>query len=251
MSTVRLLQPLIRLLRRCGVVLVGARHPGVRYLEHAPASAFAEVLLRLFPDPRGLRFIQIGANDGRRADPLAPFIDDYAWTGLMFEPLSANFTSLQNYRGNNPRLRLHRAGVDVHAGRRPVYDLTPAATASLPDWTRGLGSFSRERVAQAARELGLPESAIQAEEVDTIAWEDVWREFGPQRCDLLALDTEGHDLTLLRAAGLATHRPRLILFEHACSPLAERIEFYRELLELGYDLATCGGDTVASLPPAR
>lgn len=64
------------------------------------------------------------------------------------------------------------------------------------------------------------------------------------------LDTEGYDLTLLRASGLAAHRPRLILFEHACNTLPERLEFYRELLELGYEVATCEGDTVATLPPA-
>ena len=246
----QLLQFLRRVLRRCGVVAVRTRHPGVRYLDHPPGSAFEDILLRLHPDLRGLGFIQIGANDGRRADPLLPFVDAHEWRGLMFEPLSTNFGDLQRHRGANPRLRLRRAAVDIAAGRRLIYDLSPAATASLPDWTRGLASFSRERLVQAARELKLPDSAIVAEEVETVAWSQVWQEFGPGRCDLLVLDTEGYDLTLLRAADLARHRPRLILFEHACNTMPERLATCRELLELGYELATCEGDTVAYLPAA-
>lgn len=241
--------PFRSLLRRLGFVVARSTHRGTRYLDHPPASAFQDVLLRVFPDLHGLRFIQIGANDGRRADPLQPFIDRYAWTGLMIEPLQENFATLQRHRGANPRLRLNRAAVDITAGKRLVYDLAPAVTARLPDWAGGLGSFSRARLEQVARELQLPDSAIVAEEVDTITWDEVWREAGAVTCDLLVLDTEGYDLTLLRASGLPAHRPRLILFEHACNSLPERLEFYRELLELGYDLATCEGDTVAALPP--
>ena len=237
-------QSFLRFLRRAGLVLVRAQNSGVRYLDHPPASAFEDVLLRNFPDLRGLNFIQIGANDGRRADPLRAFIDDYAWTGLMIEPLEANFTELQRHRGTTPRLRLRRAAVDVTAGHRLVYDLKPGATG-LPDWARGLGSFSRERVEQAAHELGLPDTAIFAEEVETITWAHVWHEFGPHRCNLLVLDTEGYDMTLLRAADLALHRPRVILFEHACNSLDARIACYRELIALGYELSTDGPDTTA------
>jgi len=244
----RLFQPVLAALRRVGLVVLSARHPALRYLDHTPASAFESALLRQFTDLRGLNFLQVGANDGRRADPLQRFIDAYDWSGLMYEPLPANFAELQRHRGGNARLRLRQAAIDVRAGRRSLYDLSAAATAGLPDWTRGLASFSRERVATAARELNLPETAIVAEEVNTITWPMAWEEFGPQRCDLLVLDTEGHDFVLLRAADLARHRPRLILFEHACNPLEERLDCYRELLQLGYELATAEGDTIACLP---
>jgi FkbM family methyltransferase len=231
-------------------VVLSARHPAIRYLDHTPRNGFEDALLRRFADLQGLAFVQVGANDGRRADPLQRFIDSFGWTGLLIEPLAGNFSDLQRNRGGNPRLKLRRAAVDVTAGRRLIYDLAPSATAGRPEWTRGLASFSRGRLEQAARELGMPDSAIVTEEVETITWEEVWREFGPRRCDLLVLDTEGYDFTLLRAAGLALHRPRLILFEHACNTLDERLPLYRELIELGYELATDGGDTIACLPPA-
>jgi FkbM family methyltransferase len=240
---------LSRFFQRLGLFCVRTSHPAAHYLRHPPSSAFESVLLRLFPDLRGLRFIQVGANDGRRADPICTFIDAYAWNGLMIEPLAKNFADLRSHRGAAaPRIRLRQAAVDLVAGRRLVHDLAPSATANLPDWTRGLASFSRERVALAAAELGLPESAIVAEEIDTITWDQVWQEFGAQPCDLLVLDTEGYDLPLLRAASLARHRPRVIHFEHACATVEDRHAFYQELTDIGYELATDGPDTTAWLP---
>ncbi len=246
-----LLNSLHQLLRRCGVFVASTRHAGARYFDHPPTSAFEFVLLRNFPDLRGLSFIQIGANDGQQADPINGFIDRYNWSGLMLEPLKGNFALLESHRRSNPQIILRRAALDVVPGRRTVYDLAPSATAELPDWTRGLGSFSRERVAAAAVELNLSADAVFAEEVDSITWEQVWLEFGERRCDLLVLDTEGYDVTLLRAANLARRLPRVILFEHVCVSLEERMPLYRELLSLGYNLSTDGGDTIASLPSTR
>ncbi|MDP1581744.1 MAG: FkbM family methyltransferase [Candidatus Didemnitutus sp.] len=236
-----------RLLRRSGLFVASTRYSGIRYLDHPPISAFDGVLLRIFPDLRELNFIQIGANDGVQSDPIATYLNRYHWSGLMLEPLIGNFARLQQLHGNNPRIILRQAALDVVAGRRVVYDLSTAATADQPAWARGLGSFSRERVAAAAAELNLAADVLQSEEVECITWPQVWQEFGQRRCDLLVLDTEGYDITLLRAADLARHRPRLILFEHACVALPERMAFYEELVSLGYNLATFEGDTVASL----
>lgn len=129
-----------------------------------------------------------------------------------------------------------------------LYDLDCLAHPSLPDWAHGLGSFNRERILLAAHELGLDEKAIITEEITTMSWTEVWQDFGPHRCDLLVLDTEGHDLPLLHTADLGRHRPRIIHFEHACATPAERLEFCGKLLALGYELSTEGPDTTAWLP---
>ena len=236
------------LARACGFLVIRRRHAGAGYIEHPPRTAFDHTLLRCFPSPRALRFIQIGANDGQRADPLLRYIDGCAWSGLMFEPRAINFAALSKRHGNNPRLRLRPCAVDSHAGRRMLYDLDCLAHPSLPDWAHGLGSFNRERILLAAHELGLDEKAIITEEITTMSWTEVWQDFGPHRCDLLVLDTEGHDLPLLHTADLGRHRPRIIHFEHACATPAERLEFCGKLLALGYELSTEGPDTTAWLP---
>lgn len=237
-----------RLAGSAGLFVVSNRHAGRTFLEHPPRTAFDLVLLHCYPQLTGLNFIQIGANDGQRADPLLPYLGPNNWSGLMFEPLRVNFTTLSQRHGANPRLRLRQRAVDASAGRRMIYDVDRTAQASLPDWAYGLASFSRERVLQAVTELGLDERAIVSEEVVTVSWDEVWADFGQHRCDLLVLDTEGYDLALLRTASLAQHRPRIIHFEHACVSAPERLEFYGQLLALGYELSTDGPDTTAWLP---
>jgi FkbM family methyltransferase len=227
--------------------VVNRRHAAAGFIEHPPRSAFDLILLRCFPRLQHLNFIQIGANDGRRCDPIADYVERDEWQGLMFEPLAANFVLLEKRHGRNSRLRLVRAAIDANAGRRKIYDLDRTKHPALPDWAYGLASFSRERVLTAARELGLDESALTAEEVETTAWDSVWQEFHAPRCDVLLLDTEGYDLVLLRSADLARHRPRIVHFEHACVSRDEQLTFYRELIELGYEIATDGPDTTAWL----
>jgi FkbM family methyltransferase len=234
-----------RFARACGWLVISRRHVAANCVEFPPETAFDRVLLRCHPRLEGLRFIQIGANDGRRCDPIARYVDRCQWIGVMFEPLAANFAALEKRHHGNPRLRLRRAAVDQAAGQRTVYDLDRAQHPALPDWAHGLGSFSRERVLTAARELGLDESAIIGESVETVGWNEVWRDLGPGDCDVLLLDTEGYDLVLLRAADLARHRPRVVHFEHACVSREEQLAFYGELLALGYEIATDGPDTTA------
>ena len=203
-----------RYLRRAGLVFASSHHAGARYLEDPPVNRY---------------------------------LVKYGWAGLMLEPLSNNFRSLKQNCGGRPNVRCRQAAVDSTAGRRLVYDLK-FGLPGLPEWARGLGSFDRERLQQAIKELGLDESAIGVEEVDTITWDQVWADFGPAHCDLLLIDTEGHDIRLLRLADLGRHRPTVIHFEHGCVSLDERLDFYRELLLLGYELSTQETDTIAYLP---
>jgi FkbM family methyltransferase len=247
LSTEMINRLLKRLARKAGFVVASTGHRSSSFIDRPPETAFDLVLLQTFPNLDGLRFIQIGANDGQRVDPLLPYLEKYAWSGLLFEPLKENFAALSRRHTGNQRLTLRHAAVDTVAGRRTLYDVDRRTHPGLPDWAYGLASFDRDRVANALRELGLDSPAIIEETVETCAWSEVWRDFGAARCDLLVLDTEGYDLTLLRSAGLAEHRPRLIHFEHAFVSGAERLAFYGELLALGYELATDGPDTTAWL----
>lgn len=80
-----------------------------------------------------------------------------------------------------------------------------------------------------------------------MTWDRLLAVFGSKPCDVLVIDAEGYDITLLRAAPLDLWRPRVILFEHSCAPAAERLAYYGELIRLGYEIASDGPDTVAWL----
>ena len=236
-----------RLLRKIGIHAIRTRHPAARFVDFPPRSMFDFILLKTANDLAHLRFVQIGANDGKLLDPLAPYLDRLPWTGVMVEPLPASFRALQTLRGGQPGLHLINAALDVEPGRRVMFDLAQDVKAQLPTWASGLASFSREHVGTAAQELGLQPSSVVSREVQTIHWQTIWEILGAH-CDLLVLDTEGFDITLLQAADLRRQKPNIILFEHACVSDDERYAFYRELNAIGYELCTEAGDSIAFLP---
>jgi FkbM family methyltransferase len=240
-----------QLFRRLNLAVVTAKHAGVPYLDHVPQTAFESVLLRCFPDLGGLNFIQVGANDGHRFDPINAFVGRYGWRGVLVEPVPANFRHLQRTYAGHPSLTLLQAAVDVQAGQRPIYHLRDKLPTEAPDWVWGLASFDREHLLKSISAYNWPPDVIETTLVPTVTWDSVWQRLPGGRCDLLVIDTEGYDVVLLRSAGLAQHRPRLVHFEHDHVAPAERLDFYAELIALGYELATDAGDTTAWLPPGK
>lgn len=237
------------LLRKMGLVVIRERNAGARFIADPPATALDHALLRAFPRLDGLRFLQIGANDGVRADPIRDKVIRHGWTGVLVEPVPTLFAQLKaNYSGR-PGLLFVNAAIDRADGRLPIYKLRPDL-AGLPDWSWGLCSLDRARVEKAAAELGLGEDAIEQESVETMSWGRLLAAFGREPCDLLVVDTEGRDIGLLWGAPLETWKPRVIQFEHACNAWDERMGIYQHLLSLGYEIASDGGDTVAWRPTA-
>lgn len=237
-----------QLFRHLGFAAVTAGHAGVRYLDHPPATAFESVLLKRFPSLQGLTFLQVGANDGHRFDPINPYVTTYGWRGVLVEPVPSNFRALQKTYGKNAQLILRQAAVDTVTGQRNIYHLREDLPGPVPDWLWGLASFNRDHLWNAIQPLGWDETAIACRPVPTIQWKDLWQLLPGPQCDILVIDTEGFDITLLRSADLGARRPKLIHFEHSHVTATERLTFYGELIELGYDLASDRGDTTAWLP---
>jgi FkbM family methyltransferase len=228
--------------------LLKSRHPSMPYVRHYPGGILDYVLVRCFGSLDSVRFLQIGANNGRQDDPLVRMLERYRWTGIMMEPMPAHFASLQNLYRTNPRIRLINAALDITPGRRPIYDIDQPRSG-LPEWSLGLASFSRDQVTAAAKVLGLGPETVTCIEVDTLGWGDIWP-LMEGACDLLVMDTEGYDLTLLASLDLALMRPRVIQFEHGCATPEQQLSAYGRLRSYGYELATENADTVAWIPNA-
>jgi len=244
MSASRLAQ---KLLRRLGFTVVHNHHPAMKYFEALPAGFLDLVLLQVFPNRQGLRFIQIGANNGVRLDPIRAQVLRYGWRGVLVEPLPLVFAELQKNYAGTPGLQFINAAVDVTAGTRAIHFLRPGLP--VPDWAHGLATFDLARLQGTARELGRTDEDIVHQEIRTLTWEQLLADFGDGPCDVLVVDAEAYDIPILRAAPLGRLRPRVIHFEHSCASPADRLAFYGELISLGYEIASDGPDTIAWLRP--
>ncbi len=235
-------------LRRAGCVVATSGHLSARYIDYPPRCVLDEILLRLFPTPVGLNFIQVGAHDGVRVDPIHHSIRTWGWSGLLVEPIPALFEALRRNYAGQPGLSFLNAAIDEVSGERLMYRVSPMQP-DVPDWLHGVIGFDIDQVRQLTRTCDVPDDAIVTESVRTVTWQDVRAAFGPRHCDVLVMDVEGFDVTLLRLANLSEMRPTVIQFEHSCANRTDRLNFYGELGDLGYEISTCVPDTIAYLAP--
>ncbi len=227
-----------------GFRVLRSNHPFVRFLDDPPCTALMFALHRAFPSLHGLTFIQVGANDGVRSDPLCPIIHRWRWRGVQLEPHPVFFSQLQGLAREG--IQQIQAAVSERDGQLTLYYLDLSKDAS-PDWANGLATTDRHRIESEAAQLGLTSEKIRSLDVPCLSWESLLKQSGIGEPDVLCLDTEGMDVELLRLWNWKRHLPRLVHFEHACLSEEDRADFYQELWAYGYEISTDGPDTTAYL----
>jgi FkbM family methyltransferase len=177
-------------------------------------------------------FIQVGAHDGRRGDPVHRFVTRYRWRGLLLEPQPDVFTALtRNYEGE-PQLILENAALAEHDGTLRLY------TAD--------GRSLRATTNRAALEQHVGRSAsIREVTVPAVTFQTLRARHAITRVDLLVVDTEGFDYEVIRLALAAGIRPRLVGYEHLHLTTPHRDACAALLGQHGYRLLRDGGDTIA------
>lgn len=234
-------------LSRLGLLIYRNNHPAARYFNLRPSSGLTYALHRAFKNLRGLHFIQIGANDGERCDPLLPLIQRFSWTGTLVEPRHVFMKTLKQRYSENTGIRLVQGAIAQERSSRNIYFINPEIS-DLPDWTLGLATLNRERIETACRELNLPDNAICEETVRCLTWEDLEPETALDATDLLVIDVEGFDIDLLNLWNWEKRRPRVVHFEHGCSHPEAYVSFLHKIRPYGYEMVTEGVDTTLFFP---
>jgi FkbM family methyltransferase len=210
--------------------------------------ALIEAFARAYPSAV---FVEIGANDGEQHDFLREHIRARDWTGVMVEPVPYVFERLKRNYADVTRVSFANAAVADRDGVLPFYHLAAPAEEErvhLPSWYDGLGSFSRATIEGHARKVPDFASRFREIQVPSIRFDTLMARYGLERLDLLLIDTEGYDLELLRHIDLATHRPRVVIYEHFHLGAESRTEAQHEVKAAGYDVFEEGFDTFCLRP---
>jgi FkbM family methyltransferase len=183
-----------------------------------------------------VNFVQVGANDGVRADHLHAFVSSGSWQGVLVEPAPGPFQRLlETYSGVEGLQFVNRA-ISTRAGRLPFY---------FVEGDDGLSSFSLETILSHAPKYDDLDGMIREIEVETESLDSVCDRTGVPRPDVVAVDTEGTDDLVLQSLSIEQRQPRLILFEH-CHLSAERSRALRDRLQAaGYRLIHDRHDALA------
>lgn len=242
---------LYELALRCNGIAIG--YPG----RHGLTRGEEAFLRRLAPRLQGGVLLDVGANHGFYTDHLrrlAPGASIHA-----FEPHPLTFARLAA-RMDQAGVKLVQAALGESVGEGELFDFAARDGSTQ-------ASLSREAVA-------LYDAAITAHRIACTTLDAYLATEGIGVVDLLKIDTEGHDLHVLRGArrAIAARRIRVIQFEFVPANIATRVtmrdmfealpgyEIHRlclngALLPLGpYDVKRCeiyGTQNLVALPAVR
>jgi FkbM family methyltransferase len=192
-------------------------------------------------------FVQIGAFDGRRYDPLFAWVQAHRWRGLLIEPQPRFFSKLvENYKGVEG-LQFRRIAVGVRNEIRPFY--TVAEGPGVPRDAGMIASFDRETLLSHRRFIPALDSHLRSEDIECVALNDLLGEVEADHIDLLQIDVEGYDHELIRVLDLERFAPSIVRFEHIHLTRDQHEASIERLIEHGYAVCLEEHDTLAYRPP--
>lgn len=213
------------------------------------------VLHTLARDAPDLRFLQVGGMDGKRYDPIYAFAKHYAWRGLVLEPLPDLFEALAANYADCPNVTPVNAALTEADGERDMVRVTRDAVreGAVPLWAEGLGTFHPERNALGGVGTGPDLHAtlqkhMRREPVRCMTLRSLADSHDLMRVDLLHVDAEGSELTILRQVDAEGFRPRVVHLEYWALPPHERGQVIGLLAERGYRLRMSESDALAVAP---
>lgn len=151
--------------------------------------------------PRGY-FVEIGAFDGHQFSNTS-FLADEGWRGLYVEPIP-KFARRTRLRHVFNAVAVENVAIDTKSGSSTIH-------------TMGALSTTRSDVAGAYDTIGWAKDTAQLRSAVTIRTETLESVFQrnevPQRFDLMVIDTEGTEETIIQLLIQSKYRPRILIVE--------------------------------------
>jgi FkbM family methyltransferase len=244
MRYLQFLKPLVKpIVNRLGFDIVRYRgvEPKPEPLTQAPLNVLEFIVAHYLSLNRGFYFVQIGANDGVRWDPLHDLIRKHHLTGLLVEPLPDAFDQLRRNYAMEPQLSFERSAIAPEDGVRSLFRVR--SDAPVGDWAHGIASFDRSHLIALLGHRG--DRLIKEVKVPTVSVTTLLMKHHVADIALLQIDTEGYDLEVLRMFFAARMFPEIVNFERVHLSLRDQQQSARLLAEHGYRFIDVGIDTLA------
>ena len=192
-------------------------------------------------------FVKVGANDGVTGDPFGnSLLKNSKWNGILIEPVPYCTKRLRKIYFDESRFTIDQCAVGREAGTTRFFYVSESASDSIPDlphWYDQLGSFDRGHIVNHLD--GKLEPFIVAMDVNVEPLESILKRHRLNEITLLHIDTEGHDLEVLKSLGLPKTSPSWIMVEHIHLSDEDRKEMISLLASSGYDICDTGSDFFA------
>lgn len=203
-----------------------------------------------------INFIQLGANDGMRNDPIREFVVRDKWQGIFVEPLPSVFELLKtNYSYlQNSNLIYVNAAIGASNEKLSFWtfsdDFLDSVTYEEKLSYLRKSSFDKEYVLGHLKSFSEPEKFLKEVKVPFLSLDELVGQYWENKnIDLLVIDVEGYEATIIPSINYAKFSPQVIFFEsHNLGE--DRAKVFDCLESNGYKLTRLGGDTIAEKIPA-
>jgi FkbM family methyltransferase len=190
------------------------------------------VAYELLKNPH-LTFLQIGAFDGAGVDDLRGLIQAHQLRGVLVEPQPIAFARLQHTYRNQPNVMLLQAAIAEQEGMRDFYCVRDAASK--------VASFDRNHLLK----HGVRDDEIITDKVNCHTVSSALRTAGLRAVDVVLIDAEGYDWTIIRSIDFTQWRPRVLRFEFTHMSPKHGDECLALLTSHGYRFIVDARDIVA------
>jgi FkbM family methyltransferase len=202
---------------------------------------------------RTIDFIQVGANDGLRWDPIRRFIIRDNWNGVLIEPLRQVYSMLLNNYSyvKKSSLKFENCAISEKEGSIEFWSYTDKFLNSLSIEDRLFylrkSSLDKGQAEKPLTNIENPTEHIRCYKTPSKPLAQIISKYFPNNnIDLIFIDAEGFDDHVIRTIDFAKCKPTAIIYEnHNLGIRNEAIEDF--LSKKGYSIKRIGGDTVAEL----
>lgn len=232
--------PLLKQLKQSVIRLLESRGYCVSFGEPATLAGIISAF-----DKGDFFFVQIGAYDGVKDDPIRQFVRDRRWSGLLVEPQPLAFEQLKRNYADIPGLKFENAAIAPRDGVLPFHTLKPEHASLFHGDPATLASLDAGHI---LKHLSQPLSAAEAlitTNVPCLSFDGLIEKHGIHRIDLLQIDAEGLDADIIRAIDFSKVKPSIIRFEHANLSATGKSECMALLLSHDYKLVMGAYDITA------
>lgn len=237
-----------RMIKRFGFDIIRSMpgYKAVRFPEVGAVISPLDFVLRnrLKSENDDFYFVQIGANDGIRFDPIRHLIFEFKLKGVLVEPLPDIFNKLKKNYHSQTQLRFENAAISKNDGTGLLWRFRP--DAPVPDKCHGMARFSEYSIRKLARQYHA-ENYVEKIPVSLVSFEQLARKHRIKKIDFLQIDTEGYDLEILKMVMNSTFKPEVINYEFVNLSLKDRLYSCALLSRNGYEFIHGPYDTLAIL----
>lgn len=165
------------------------------------------LLKRVFRGKKNGFYIDIGAHDPEELSMTNLFYSHFEWRGINIEPNPENFAKFISARSEDVNLNL---AISSSQGRAILY--SPKGSTPSGFSATVLASLTEENAREAGDKFNL---AIEEHSVQTDTLEHICEQYcqGGKQIDFMSIDTEGHDLIVLKSGNFNIYRPTVLVVE--------------------------------------